>query len=159
MKYKTLILLLIIMISILSPITNTTTTLSKNLNLSDTAGRAVEPDINISSLDWIGSSYLNAGTPILAETTQSVRVTISNDGLALASGILSFYVNNGNGSGFVLIDSQPISMVPGTINQYIFNWVATQGATQQARIYATVPGDSDNLNNQLIENFLITYIS
>ena len=153
MKYKTLILLLIIMISILSPITNTTTTPSKNFNLSDTAGRAVEPDINISSLDWIGSSYLNAGTPILAETTQSVRVTISNDGLALASGILSFYVNNGNGSGFVLIDSQPISMVPGTINQYIFNWVATQGATQQARIYATVPGDSDNLNNQLIENY------
>ncbi len=153
MKNKTQILILIIMISIISPMLNPSQLVQENRDLEDaTKGRAVEPDVNITTLDWIGPSYvcmLCGSIPTLAETTQSIRAAVSNDGLATASGILSFFVDNADGSGFVLVSTQSINMAPGAVNQHIFNWGAVSGSNQKVRLFATIMGDSDGSNNIL----------
>ncbi|MDP7043508.1 MAG: hypothetical protein QF807_05775 [Candidatus Thalassarchaeaceae archaeon] len=116
------------------------------------SARAVEPDVNITSIEWLGPSYYCTACGsdfILATGAQQIRVTLQNDGLAIGAGSVTFYVNDGMGGGFVLISSQPVNMLPGAVTQHIFGWTATAGAIQTVRAFATVTSDSEPSNNIL----------
>ncbi len=147
---RVITLIILLLLYSLSPVAMNNLEPPDNNEPNEAKARSIEPDINITSIEFLGPSHsCVCGTPILATGSQSVRVTIQNDGLATGMGSVSFYSDTGGGSGFVLVGSQPINMAPGAVVQYIFGWLATTGTSQSIRAYANVNADLELSNNIL----------
>ncbi|MEE2811830.1 MAG: hypothetical protein VX627_02235 [Candidatus Thermoplasmatota archaeon] len=122
--------------------------------VDDTLGRAVEPDLNITTIDWIGPSFYcgGCGADVIAPGAQQVRVTVENEGLAQANGVLQIFIDEG--SGFSPAgSSQSIGLLPGGVSQHVFSFTANLGTGQQIRAHATIISDPDPSNNDLIQGF------
>ncbi len=143
-------MIILLLLYSLSPITIDSLEPESVNEPNTSSAKSVEPDINITAIEWLGPSYYcsSCGSDfILASGAQQIRAILHNDGLATGIGSLSFYINNGSGS--VLIDSQSINMLPGAVSHYIFSWDAIPGAVQTVRVFATVSFDSELSNNDL----------
>ena len=154
MRNKTLLIFAIMLIHCLSPMTSTIPQSLPADEVDDTLGRAVEPDLNITTIDWIGPSFYcgGCGADVIAPGAQQVRVTVENEGLAQANGVLQIFIDEG--SGFSPAgSSQSIGLLPGGVSQHVFSFTANLGTGQQIRAHATIISDPDPSNNDLIQGF------
>ena len=160
MRNKTLLIFAILLIHCISPMASTITQSLPNDNVDDALGRAVDPDINVTQIEWIGPSFYCGGcaTDVIAPGTQQVRITVENEGLAQAIGALSIFIDEGSGFNPVG-SSQSIGLLPGGVSQYVFSFSVNLGTNQQIRAYATIISDINPSNNERIQDFDVDEIN
>ncbi len=129
-KLRTLSLALILILQIVLPLQMEASRALEENNLAPTSSRDVEPDVNITNIQWLGPSYfdLGFGTDILAPSfPHETQITLANDGLATAPSVtLQIDIDSNDGSGWQFLHMTIIQdITPGEVVNYIFSWSPT----------------------------------
>jgi len=126
-----------------------TTVQGLHVDVVEANGRAVEPDLNITAVEVVGPSFADGVAPVVAAPgSQTVRITVTNDGLAQATGTVSLRVDDGGGS-WALESFVSVNLAPGESAQPLLSWNAGAGLGQSLRGDSTVTGDSNPANDQM----------